>query len=477
MPVEPEYKHDIFVSYAHVDNEPAPGTDEGWVTTFVNGLKAELARKLGRKEAASVWFDPQFSRTEKISPQVLEILENSATMLVILSPGYLASDWCEWERETFLEIIQKQKSPESRIIIVEVDQIPDAERPTEFHDVKGYKFWVDRAGGAPRRLGYPKPNPDDLRYFDLLIDLCYDLAGKLKRLRKHAGTLQPSVDTQPAIFLAEVTDDLEPKREEVERYLIQDGLRVLPQTRYKRDPTAFRQGLIRDLAKCKFFVQLLSDPDKKTEDLPQGYLGLQYQQAVAAGKPILQWRDTELHIAQIPDKEHRKLLQNPSVLATSLAEFKAEVVKRARQKPVPETARSTDALVFVNNEDEDLALAEEVCKIVKRKGFSFARPMRGGKPAKIRKDLEGNLVDCNALIVIYGSIAVAWVREQLQFYRKIGHQRLQPLSALAVYEGPPAEKADLNYYLKDMQTLDCRQGLDEAKLEEFLDSVKHGGEA
>ena len=31
-------------------------------------------------------------------------------MLVILSPGYLASDWCEWERETFLEIIQKQKN-------------------------------------------------------------------------------------------------------------------------------------------------------------------------------------------------------------------------------------------------------------------------------------------------------------------------------------------------------------------------------
>jgi len=44
------YEHDIFVSYAHVDDEAPPGVDHGWVRTFVAGFKGYLAKEIGRRE-------------------------------------------------------------------------------------------------------------------------------------------------------------------------------------------------------------------------------------------------------------------------------------------------------------------------------------------------------------------------------------------------------------------------------------------
>ena len=50
MAFVPGYKHDIFVSYAHVNNQVVPGADEGWVTILVKWLGIGLSQKLGRKE-------------------------------------------------------------------------------------------------------------------------------------------------------------------------------------------------------------------------------------------------------------------------------------------------------------------------------------------------------------------------------------------------------------------------------------------
>jgi hypothetical protein len=44
MAYVPTYEHDIFVSYAHVDDEPIGGAEEGWVTCLVNNLDSLLAQ-------------------------------------------------------------------------------------------------------------------------------------------------------------------------------------------------------------------------------------------------------------------------------------------------------------------------------------------------------------------------------------------------------------------------------------------------
>jgi hypothetical protein len=375
-------------------------------------------------------------------------------------------------------MVQERARSGSRVFIVEFDKVTD--RPHEFEGLLGYRFWVeDQAGKPPRTLGMPQLNPDSLRdqpYYDKLNQLKSDLAKELEKLKETAKMPVPVTpvqepDSRPVVFLAEVTDDLEPLRDEVKRYLDQAGLRVLPETWYPRNPIAFREAVDRDIAQSVLFAQLLSNlAGKKPPGSPKSYVGLQYECAVESGKPILQWRRPELAIDPVTDVDHLTLLQNSTVLAVGIEEFKRRVVEKAFHKP--EEKPPVDAFVFVNAETEDFSLAEDVCQVLDRYGAGYALPMQSGEPAEMRSDLEENLKGCDALIIIYGRTTVTWVRQQLRYCRRTTYEREQPLHALAVYEGPPPPKEQLGLKLPKMQIIDCCSGLNAEKLGSFLDSIQ-----
>jgi hypothetical protein len=44
----PGCQHDIFVSYAHVDNQVIPGAERGWISTLSKGVEKRLDQKLGQ---------------------------------------------------------------------------------------------------------------------------------------------------------------------------------------------------------------------------------------------------------------------------------------------------------------------------------------------------------------------------------------------------------------------------------------------
>ena len=46
MAFVPVYNHDVFVSYAHIDDEPLFGAQRGWVTTLINNLEIVVRQKL-----------------------------------------------------------------------------------------------------------------------------------------------------------------------------------------------------------------------------------------------------------------------------------------------------------------------------------------------------------------------------------------------------------------------------------------------
>ena len=98
----PGYQHDIFVSYAHVDDLTFPGIEAaGWVATLIAGLNVKLSQNLGRSNLFSLWKDEQLSPNKPLTPEILNALKQSATLVIILSPGYMASPWCQREMQTF----------------------------------------------------------------------------------------------------------------------------------------------------------------------------------------------------------------------------------------------------------------------------------------------------------------------------------------------------------------------------------------
>lgn len=497
MAFVPGCEHDIFVSYAHVDDVPFPGTEKGWVTTLVETLRVLLAQKLGRSDAYSLWMDHQLSRHENLTPEILGNLERSATLLVILSPGYLASEWCLREKDSFLESLAGSPLSGSRIFLIERDRVDYAERPEQFGDLLGYRFWVQEGEGEPVKiLGVPQAdpsNPRQLRYFDELVRVCANLADELKRLKQASagagaageGSTAPGTDgdagsaaaaaaaaapadDRPAVFLAEATDDLDDRASELRRTLEQAGYRVLPTTWYPREPDAYRQALDADLAESELFVQLLSGlGGKKPPGMPEGSVRAQHSRALAAGKPVLQWRSRKLDPAAVEDAELRAFLESETVMAVSMEEFKRAVVERAAAcrapEPEPEPAAG-ESLVFVDADAGDLELAAALGEALEGRGLAFSLPMPGGSPAEVREDLEQNMLFSDALVVVWGGASGRWVRNQLLLLRKVAWKRERPLKAVALLRGPPADKEALGLGLPNLVTVDCSAGIDERAL-------------
>src|SRR5262245_38874802 len=97
------YENDIFVSYAWVDNNPIQGIDIGWVSHLVGTLENILAQTLGRADVFELWMDTKReSNTLRLTTEIFEKIERSATLLAVLSPGYLQSEWCMGELNCFI---------------------------------------------------------------------------------------------------------------------------------------------------------------------------------------------------------------------------------------------------------------------------------------------------------------------------------------------------------------------------------------
>jgi hypothetical protein len=466
---------DLFVSYAHVDDLPLEPGRPGWVTTLLNCLKNLLAQKLGRGESISLWMDHQLRGDVELTPEIEAVLTDSAALLIVLSPAYLASTWCLKEMKHFRSALQRSGGRAgARIFVVEYDQV---ERPQELGDLKGYRFWAkDPLGRSTRTLGIPRPGPEDRAYFDQLYDLRHDLAEALNRLKNRTAEVpmpEGPID-QPVAFLAEVTDDLDDHREEVRRYLVQAGLAVVPEGMYSREPAAFRAAADGDLARAAVFVQLLSAlAGKRLPGAPRTAAGLQHECAVARGVPVLQWHSRGLDLAGVAQADHRALLQGPSVIVADLQEFKSLIVQKVRElsAPRPAAARAdqeADTLVFVNAEEADFDLARRVGDLLFQRGIGYVLPKLSRQPAEVRTALDSYLLNCDGLLLVHGNNP-DWVFEQVIRFRKIKPKREFPIKAIGICDGPPPEKEERHFGLPGLRVIDCRNGLNEEELNRFAD--------
>src|SRR5262249_34644354 len=132
---------DIFVSYAHVDDKPDPGVAEGWVTTLIRKVMNRLTQLLGREDAYRLWMDHELAKNVKFTPEILGQLDRSATLMVVLSPAYLRSDWCKRESESFLGRLHERFHDESRVFIVEKDAVDRQRVPPELLEYGRHQFW------------------------------------------------------------------------------------------------------------------------------------------------------------------------------------------------------------------------------------------------------------------------------------------------------------------------------------------------
>jgi hypothetical protein len=479
----PGFEYDLFVSYAHIDDAPDVGRELGWVATLKDNLKTRLDRRLGIR--SNIWMDQRLVAESQLSAPILEGLQRSAGLLVVLSRAYLNSPWCARECGGFLDGLLDRRKLRRPLFIVECDDLEHERLPEAFDDLLRVRFWQrETEGAAPQRLGDPLPSLEDRHYWARLNDLAFKVAEGLTRMQGAPADTAPAAavpgSAGPAVFLAEVGDDLMDDYERLQRGLEQAGVAVLPERAYPRtDADSFAGAMADDLRRCQLFVQLLGEYPGRVRGWEVSLAALQHQVAQRAGVPLRRWRRFGLTEDDIRDPMHRQSVFAADVVSEGLEDFAAGVLAALRPAaPVAPPPVAGELLVFVNHDRGDARVAAELCDFFDAQGLGFLRPEPQDSTEAMRADLEDNLRLCDGLVVVYGSTQPVWVRRQLKETLKIKSVRERPLGRVVLCQAEPDEiKADPGIKLPNQRVIDCRRGIDAGArqaLAEFVRDLRGG---
>lgn len=473
----PGFDHDVFISYGQVDNQPLiPGNPQSqWVDTFVDLLQAQLFMKLGRRGLGEIWKDDRkLQGNSPLTPDIQRAIQHTATLVVILSEGYLASPWCTQERELFLAQAGEQLG--ERLFIVDLGDVPLERRPDAFSDRLGYAFYRRERDGDNRTLGRPVPREDDIEYFQRVDDLARDLAAALRGLRTAAeqaleavpASINAPAAQQPCVFLTETTPDLDELQDNLRRHLDQAGIRVLPERVYPRDPEGFRQAMELDLANCQVLVQLLGPYlSRRTDKLPEGYEGLQLDLAAEAKLPVLRWHDPDLDTASIRDPS---LIQRLPVMVMGFEDFKQELLRTLRrQQESSPVLVAGDHYILINAQQADTEAADALSRALEDHAVGYeVVDEHSLLEDLVQEDLY------SALMVVYVQGPQDWVRQQVRSCRRIMLELKTRAPLCAIYSAATPEQPPLRIRPPRFYFL---QAGDAAGLRHFIAALSGSGEA
>src|SRR5262249_51982837 len=97
---------DIFISYAHIDNEHYSDIPQGWIDSLHERLEKRLPQLLGNPPR--IWRDRKLGGNDVFNDTIKEQLAKTAIFLPVLSPRYLESSSCRTEVEHFTHFAKQQ---------------------------------------------------------------------------------------------------------------------------------------------------------------------------------------------------------------------------------------------------------------------------------------------------------------------------------------------------------------------------------
>jgi hypothetical protein len=478
----PKYKDDIFISYAHIDNQPLAEGLKGWVETLHERLKIRLGQLLG--EEASIWRDRKLQGNDIFADALVEEISKVAILVSILSPRYVKSEWCLRELEEFCKIATTNgglrvgnKLPVFKVVKTFV---PLPEHPQQLQGTLGYEFYeYDPERGRAKEFS-PEVMPQrDIRYWEKLDDLAYDIKQLIENLMEQqhgeaaTGRERAAISMATAapasgknVYLAETTSDVSGQRDQIKRELQQHGHAVLPDEALPLDAAALKQAVNDYLSRSDFSVHLLGE---RYGIIPEGE-----ERSVAHLQSDLAARrgDDFLRLIWIPEGARSEdarqqvlinsfLLGHQAQKGTEVLQTKLEDLKTIihdtmnRNADAPPAATASESLgisLYLICDKEDLDAANELASYLYDQGVDVILPAMEGDEAQVYEDHKANLMDCDAVLIYYGRANEIWLRMKLRELQKIaGYGRTAPLLAKAIYVGTP--RTDAKERLRDRETM------------------------
>ncbi len=457
-----EFEGDAFISYAHLDNvELVPG-HQGWIANLHRALEIRVAQLVGKE--SRIWWDPKLQGNDAFADTLMNRLKRVATLISVVSPRYVRSDWARRELAAFCQAAQAQGGirvgDKARLFKVLKTPVPLEEHPPELQGYLGYEFFkVDPETGRVREfcdLFGPEAERD---FWIKLDDLAHDVCDLLEILEPGADAGPPAAPGDRPVFLALTTSDLKEPREIIKRDLEQHGHTVLPDRPLPITAAEVEAAVRQDLARCRMSIHMIGRtfslvPEGGSKSLLEIQNDLAAERAATGPFPRLLWIPPGL----APDDERQRrfveqLWMDPrvtpgtDVLGTPLEELRTMIAARLEEPDAPTAAKAItlapDApqLYFIYPQQDAAAVAPWADLLFKQ--CEIIQPVFDGDEAELREYHEENLRSCDGALIFYGAANEAWLRRKLRELQKAagyGRTKAEPIVGICLIAPKTPEK-------------------------------------
>ena len=426
-----QFERHVFISYAHIDNQPLSADQHGWVTRFHESLEAMLSMRLGRK--ADIWRDKKLSGNDVFADEIVAQFTKAAVLVSVLSPRYIESDWCTREVREFCDAAQRDTSlvVDNKSRIIKVIKTPvDSEDvlPPVMKQVLGYPFFtMDEE--QPIELDPAYGSELAQKYNLKIAKLAWDIAQLVKKLEATATVERAAVSTtsKPTVYLGECSYDRREAREALESDLRMHGYNVLPDEELPRDEDAYVAEVSRLLRLSDLSVHLIGSLFGSVPDGPsqKSVVVLQNELAAAQSRerrlPRIIWIRDGIQARSSEQEAFITALhtQDDAQFGADLITGDLEVVKSAVratlkriEEPPPPVRVSPQPgiskLIYLVCNAADRKETVPLRRMLQQAGFEVEIPLFTGDAATVRQAHEELLAQCDGVVLYYATGDEAW---------------------------------------------------------------------
>lgn len=500
-----DFDKDLFISYAHIDNQSLIPDQEGWISTFHKALTIRLSQIRGA--APRIWRDPKLQGNDYFGDAITEALANSGLLLSILSPRYLKSEWCMRELQNFCSTAVEQTGGlnvgenKGRLFKVVKTYVSREQYPAEFESFIGYEFFEFDAAGRPQEFDKIYGPELERKFYARLNDLAYDIHQTLEILEALAegSPAQASINSLlsdtteqtneratsgKTIYLAETTFDLNDARDNIRRELTMAGHQVLPAQSLPMTPD-FAQRVQESLAQCVMSIHLVSPQrsapgnDSPSSQALQHLLAARSQEQIEIASNCCQEQQDISRILWMPpsaqigeaDTFLAELQRQPDFISTPLEDLKTIIQDRLVQPAsIAEPSEGRKVYLDCDQRDLDAAEIEPLYEWLEQK-VEVVLPDHANTNLS---QSEALIKECQGVLIYYGQANGLWLTRRLNALRKSLYDRPQPLIAKAVYVAGPKRPNKQSLSASDVPVIDGLQAFNPGLLEPFLAPLMGG---
>jgi hypothetical protein len=494
------FENDIFISYAHIDDQPLVEGQKGWISSFHRALEIRLAQLMGR--APSLWRDPKLQGNDIFSDRLVQRLPGVALLVCVLSPRYVRSDWCMRELSEFIKAADGtgglRIGDKARVFKIVKTPVPLGQQPEEFRGLLGYDFYtVDPEIGRARELSQTGDADSQRLYWLKLDDLAHDIAESLERMDRGAEVETVAPAGSKTIYLAETSFDMRDERDVVRRELLGHGHVVLPDRPLPLVGREFEDTVREQLDRSDLSIHLIGRnygliPEGANESIVVLQNELAIERGARKGFSRLVWLPPGLASEEEKQLQFIDRLQTDvriqagaDILQTPLEDFKGVILQRLAPEPEAAAAEAAQAeaeeageegglvRIYIIYDQRDGEAPQPLEDYLFSQGFEVIVPVFEGDEAQVRKDHEESLSICDGVLLYYGTANELWLRRKLREIQKsAAFGRKKPITGKAIVVAPPESVTKQRFRTHEALVIDQQAGFDPKPLQTFLSQLR-----